>query len=557
MASAAAYNDSLYVMDMQGSVREYSLKDGSSSGSNVINLGGGSSGGGASGDVRLADMPRISGMGNYALAAGGDGSLYSLYDGNLLRRAADGAIETVLEGVAYSIGVPNSSVISVLLPADGSIIVNMNENMQECRLYRYKWDENAAVDPAKTLSVWSLEDNACVRAAISALRKKNPDSYITYEVAAGGNNAVSASDAIKTLNTRLLNGSGPDVIILDGCPVESYAGKGMLLDLSSLVDTGDMYHNLLAPYITDGKMYCFPTQFMMPALMGGMNELSKAQTLDELVNLVVNGKDAADSSPGVSQSPFTSIPMEDRAELYFNDLKELCGVMWISAASAIVKDNTLDTVALKQYLEAVKAISDKYKLIDDLGTSPRIGMSVAFVGGGKAAELPGSLVRYSSQMTKYGAFTVENYMLMQLMMDRGDADMKLFPGLAPGAWAPSTLASVSVDSKVADFAVQLLNAMLSVEVQQINYGTGLPITKTGTAEQIKVLNERRMESGRGTFDFDCDALISGLRAPSVCDTVLEDMIQSSVDKLCSGKTDVDGAVKEIEQNIKNYLAERS
>jgi len=41
------------------------------------------------------------------------------------------------------------------------------------------------------------------------------------------------------------------------------------------------------------------------------------------------------------------------------------------------------------------------------------------------------------------------------------------------------------------------------------------------------------------------------------DTVLTGMMWSSLEKCCKGELDVDGAVREIEQNVKNYLAERS
>ena len=52
---------------------------------------------------------------------------------------------------------------------------------------------------------------------------------VEYEAAIGEGSAVTAQDAIKNLNTRLLNGDGPDVMLLDGCPAENYAARGMLI----------------------------------------------------------------------------------------------------------------------------------------------------------------------------------------------------------------------------------------------------------------------------------------------------------------------------------------
>ena len=215
--AAAADDETLYLMDFQGNINQYDLKDGAPLKGAAVNLGGGGTAD-ARGRNNMMAMP---GMTSGTLTVNSDGGIYALYDGNLLRCEAGGDVSTTLEGTAYSIGAPNSTAVSVYALGDGAIIVSMLDNMQSNSLYRYVWDDNAEINPDKTLSVWSLEDNAFVRAAISELRKKNPDSYITYEVAVGGDNAISDADAIKTLNARILNGSGPDVLILDGCPVAS------------------------------------------------------------------------------------------------------------------------------------------------------------------------------------------------------------------------------------------------------------------------------------------------------------------------------------------------
>ena len=545
--AAAADDETLYILDLQGSISKYSMADGSPLRSAAVSLSGGGRGN---------NMLAMPGMVNGVITIGDEGNLYVMYDNNLLLCGAGGGIDTVLEGSAYSIGSPNNAVVSIFVCGDGAIIVNMLENMQSNRLYKYVWNENVETNPDKTLSVWSLKENAFIRAAIAELRKSNPDSYISYEVAQSGDNAVSPADAIKTLNTRLLNGNGPDVIILDGCPAESYADKGMLLELSALVDVSGIYQNLLSSYISDGKMYCIPAQFMMPALLGSADALEKVKTLDSLVNMVVSGNSTSIISPGAGMGPFTSVPEGERAELYFDDLSELCNIMWMSGAPAIIKNNTLDTDALRQYLIAIKSISDKYALTDK-DDENSFGIGVAFSSGGRATALPGSLVRYTSQMTNLGAFTADNLMLLQLTMDRAGSDMAPFPGLVQGAWRPSTVAGISVDTKIPDFSVEFLRTMLSIEVQQINYGEGLPVTRAGIAAQIQAMNDILEDTDRGTFTIDMDSLIKTLTAPSVSDTTLTDMMWGAVEKLCKGETDVEGAIREIEQNIKNYLAERA
>jgi len=538
--AAISDNTSLYIMDFSENVSIYNLDDGSPSERPDISFGGGSGGFG----MRM--------MGG-ALAVRKDGGLYAAVDGSLLLADKEGAISTVLESTAYSIGAPRNSVTSVLAMDDGSIIVNLLSNNQNNRLYKYTWDENASINPDKTLTIWSLDDNSFVRAAIAEFRKKHPDSYIRYEVALSGDGSLSASDAIKTLNTRLLGGNAPDIIVLDGCSAESYADRGMLMDLSGIIDTGDVFDNLLAPFENDGNLYVLPAQFMMPMLIGSSEALAEVGTLDDLVARVVDGNDLpADGGPDM----FAGIDEELRSALYFDNLEELTNILWLSSAPSIINNNRLDSDALRRYFEAVKAINDKYELTKT-GEGGMAIVSMVTSDGGPASMITGSLIRYTMQQTHYAAFFAGNLQIMQMMMNRSGSTLNLFPGLTPGVWRPSTVVGISADASTPEFAAEFVQTMLSLEIQRLNYGTGLPVTRGGFADQIKAINDHRAEFDMEPFSFDTDALINRLETPSMVDTVLKEMMQSSVESLCKGEIDVEGAVRAIEQSISTYLAERS
>jgi hypothetical protein len=116
---------------------------------------------------------------------------------------------------------------------------------------------------------------------------------------------------------------------------------------------------------------------------------------------------------------------------------------------------------------------------------------------------------------------------------------------------------ISADAVVPEFAAEFVQTMLSFEVQHLNYGTGLPVTHEGFAAQIEEINDRRAEFGQEPFSFDIDGLVSRLETPSMIEDVLTDMIWVSVERLCKGEIDAEGAVRAIEQSISTYLAERS
>ena len=506
-----------------------------------------------------ARISRLSHLETLALlGANSDGDVFAMQGHSILRHGANGYVDVLLDGTAFAFGAPDSSTAAIQNIGE-SLIVNVNVAGQHNRLFKYIWDENAMVSLDKTISIWSLYDNALVRAAITEIWRQNPDADITYEIALSGDTAMSASDAVRTLNTRLLSGSGPDILILDGAPIDSYAGRGMLLDLTGRVDTGDMYQNLLTPYINNGQMHVIPTQFSIPVLMGSERTLGELPSLAAFVESIVNGNPAM---AGDGRVMFGGVPEAERAQTAFNNVEELFDIMWQANASAFIDDNQLDSAVLREFLGAIEAISNMYELTeqDEMG---RMGfMSVSTVGGGRVNILPGSLMRYMMHSTNVAAFSVNNLMLLQgAIVREGDAarevsEFVMFPGLVQGAWQPSTIVGVSADTNAEDFAIAFVNTMLSLEVQQINHGEGLPVTQRGIYEQIATLNEM-LEMMDITFDIDMDTLIGQLRIPTIIEATLRGMIWETVERLANGRLDLEGAVREVEQNLRNYLAERS
>jgi len=62
-------------------------------------------------------------------------------------------------------------------------------------------------------------------------QKKYPDVYVNIETGMSGDDSVTDTDALKVLNTEIMAGTGPDVLLLDGISEDTYIEKGMLEDL--------------------------------------------------------------------------------------------------------------------------------------------------------------------------------------------------------------------------------------------------------------------------------------------------------------------------------------
>ena len=550
-AVAAVSSDThLFLMDHNDIVTVYDLHDGSHSGEPDISFIGDASG-------RMNESVRILGGfgGSQLLALRSDGALYSMMEGDLLRAEPDGSLTTVLDRSAYAIGTPRNTVDSIFVLDDDSVALNIISNGQSNTLYKYVWDENATLNTDKTLTIWSLEDNSFVRAAIAEMRKKHPDATLIYDVALDGAGAMSAADAIRNLNTRLLGGDAPDVMILDGMPIESYVDRGMMLELSELIDVEDVYGNLLSSFINNESLYSLPMQLTMPVLMGSSDALRMAQTLEELVDVIISGH-VAEMDIERHMDPFATDEDRQRSEIYFSDLKELYEFLWVSAAPGIVNNNNLDSNALRHYLETVKAISGKLGLADDSDDEKMIFGTAMITDGSSMETLQGSLTQFFMNQTNYAVFMARNLMILRMAMERADSDITMFPGFAPGVWQPSTITGISADTENPEFAAEFMQIMLSKEVQHLNYGTGLPVTHSGMDAQMEFAKELHTGSEE-EFTIDVDSIISQLQTVSLVDAVLVEMIWDSVERFCKGVTDIEGAVSEIEQNIKTYLAERA
>lgn len=75
---------------------------------------------------------------------------------------------------------------------------------------------------------------------------------------------MTESDALRTLNTEIMAGKGPDIILLDGMS-ESYLEQGLLEDISDVIEKYTkndlLFENIIDAYTDkDGKVYSIPTR---------------------------------------------------------------------------------------------------------------------------------------------------------------------------------------------------------------------------------------------------------------------------------------------------------
>ena len=221
--------------------------------------------------------------GNYSflVAMDKDTTLYLACQDGLYQCTAGESPKQLLQGTLCSMGDPSNGKYGMLVE-DGPVFLVLFSS----GLSRFTYDETMPATPDKELKVYSLKKDQTLQQAVSAYQKAHQDVFVKYEVGMSGENGLTAEDAIKALNTEIMAGNGPDVIMLDGLPIESYLAKGMLADLSenlkAVEEKEEFFDNITRVYEEDGKIYAIPTRFRIPLLMGNEEFVSNIQDLSSL-----------------------------------------------------------------------------------------------------------------------------------------------------------------------------------------------------------------------------------------------------------------------------------
>lgn len=191
------------------------------------------------------------------------------------------------EQILLSIAVNDAEdqmVLRMLNPADSQTTLYLCE--------KGVWEEEKTASEG-ALRIYSLYGGYAVRQAASLFQGLHPELEVRFETGYTGEDGVTLSDAIRTLNTELMAGEGPDLLVLDGLPADSYVEKGLLEDVTDIVEPSKekYFYNMISAYNDGGKIFKLPTAFSVPVLLGDEETLA-AKNRDELMKVFQKKADA-------------------------------------------------------------------------------------------------------------------------------------------------------------------------------------------------------------------------------------------------------------------------
>ena len=256
--------------------------------------------------------------------------------------------EQLMDGDMTSLGIGNALFYDIAM-LDQDHIFLAASNSTEDKIYHYSYEKNAASVPDKELTVYALDESIFLRQAVTLFQKANPDIHVNLEIGLSGKDGVTLEDALTVLNTNILAGKGPDVLILDGMPKESYVEKGILQDISDVVEEVNQrdgfFPNILEASKQDGKIYAMPSRLIIPIWEGDKATVASGKDLKSMAERAVALKKNGKSSGR------KALPIKGPEGL-------LRTLFYADSATWVKEDGSLDKETVTEYLRCAKQLYD-------------------------------------------------------------------------------------------------------------------------------------------------------------------------------------------------------
>jgi len=412
--------------------------------------------------------------------------------------------------------------------------------------------ERKTKDGKTIVEVSTLGDTKSLKQAEKLYEQKNPKIDIQIKGAFPENGSdkegsktddTSIEKTISKVNTEFLSGKGSDVIVLDGLPADKYGKKGLLTDLSKMMeqdksfDKNQYFNKVLDNSKTNEKLYGIPLYFWLSGLLGddkaiqqsGVKVNDKEWTWSEFTSI---GKELA--SKGTHTHVIGNTPPEQMLQFLVQDHYSKL----VDKASGQAK---FQSDLFVQMLEDVKKMYEQKIVTAD---------SVAL---GEAYFVPAPIM------------SVEEYFSFGYSLGITESKMYQKPHIAGQkkgvAFTPNTTVGINAKSPVKKEAWNFLKFLMSDEVQ--SKGNGFPINKAVYEQQIKTLKEKGgIEGPDGSMINVTESDMQGLEkmaaeisVQSPQSTKIESIIAEESKSYFSGQKSAKDVAALIQNRVTTYINE--
>lgn len=438
--------------------------------------------------------------GGYPLAVFGSGeedTIYIVCGRGMYRHALGGSVmEQIIDGALTTFGDSTATLYHVEALENQEFMAQFNGSSG---LVRYTWDGSVPSMPDKEIRIYSLEENRSVRQAVTAFKKEHTDMYVRYEVGLNGENGVTAEDAKKKLNAQVLAGEGPDVLVLDGLPFDSYVEKGMLQDLSGVLDGMDeeLFSNIRESFKDKetGKIYAMPLCIRVPLLAGDKELIAGMEGLSSF----------ADGMEALRER----YPEGGLLGIY--DAEPLLALFaQVSCSAWTDESGQMDASAVQDFLTQMKRIYDA-----EMAGAVQEEVDAVLAEEKEMAGYGTDVVQYRKEACNnvlgiprgYAKIACGYVESIQLCLDnvttavRGgeNLDFQLFGGQETAAFIPRVMVGISARTGRQEEAEVFVRKMFSAETQEHIY-EGFPINRAAFEAHFAAMEEN---ADNGSMKMTC------------------------------------------------------
>lgn len=512
--------------------------------------------------------------GGYPLTVTGskDGeTVYIACRDGLYRHARGGSVmEQVIDGALSTFGDASATIYKMEILENQEFLVLFNPS---AGLVRYTWDETVPSMPDKEIRIYSLEENGSVRQAVTAYKKEHTDMYVRYEVGLEGDGGMTREDALRRLNTQVLAGEGPDVLILDGLPVDTYIEKGLLKDLSGVLSALEgedaLFPNLVDSMTqADGTVYAMPLCIRVPLLAGEKDVAARIKDLESFAGEMekLRGMYPAGGLLGIYDS-----------ETLLRLFGMVCCPAWVD------EKGEMNSAAVADFLEQMKriydaemqgAVQEEISVLNKEDTEmTRYGMDVRAL----KMEVCQNVLNISRGYAKLACGYVEN---IQLCLDNVTSvireDEKLcytsFCGREEKVYIPRTMTGISAGTAQPEEAEDFVRTIFSKKAQECMY-EGYPVNRAAFEAVFDFASPNSdngsmvMEQADGTQkelslywpdeteEKAFTELVESLETPALADEWFCELVYETGTKVLEGNISPENGAEEIVKKAAIYLAE--
>lgn len=490
----------------------------------------------------------------------GGESIYILSQGGMYHYKFGGSVmEHIIDGNMNSLGEPSFMPIALAMIDDQNLLVAAKNKHASYEtgvcVVKYAYSTDTPAKPDKELKVYSLYENMAMRQCISLFQKEHSDVSINYQAALSEENGMTVSDALKALTTEIMVGNGPDVLILDGMPVEAYIEKGVLKDLSGLLkeSSNSYFEDIFNAYLgAQGEICAVPARFKIPMIQAGSKYFSPGEDF----NTFMERKDTM----------VNMLPKEVVEKFWYT-----CGAAWQK------EDKTFDESKITEFLTKLKSAYGEY---DSNVENDKPSLANSSMGEGTETVSDTDFLMRNMDLvfgkcnTNFGLYKEMDYGMHRAVNEKLEGGaMDIMPGQANHVFVPALVLGVSSKSTQQEMAEEFVKYMFSQEAQKIRQFGGFSVEKESFRGMIdgheyegKDMGASFGGGGGEIFDYSKEPmpeeeitklteLVESLTTPSLQDDVIKETVVEQGAKVLRGEQSPEEGAAAIMKKVNIYLAE--